>query len=100
MTYGYRGPTIDHSLLSPSGHMSMRARAAANARESARLFPIGYWDRPEPTQAEKDAAKALQLRRAAAELRALAARGMHVRSYPKQADRLEAEADALEVAVA
>lgn len=31
-------PSIDHSLLSPSGHISKRARKAALAREHDRLF--------------------------------------------------------------
>lgn len=96
MTYGYRGPAIDHGLLSPSGHMSSRARKAAEAISTARLFPPGYWDKPEPTEQERISARVETLRRAAANLRDLAARGMHVRSYPKQASRLEAEADELD----
>lgn len=35
-------PTIDHSLLSPSGRMSKRARKAAIKRETARLFSEPY----------------------------------------------------------
>ena len=49
-------PSIDHSLLSPSGRMSKRARRAAMDRETKRLFPDGFWEskpKPAPTEAEK-----------------------------------------------
>ncbi len=88
-------PSIDHSLLSPNGRVSKRARASALAREAARLFPPGYWDEAPLSQAEQDAQRAASLRGTAKTLRDLAARGMHPRKYVKEADRLEAEANAL-----
>lgn len=94
--YHYRGPTIDHTILSPSGRCSKRTRKAAMDREAARLFPPGFWDTPEPTEEEKRAAKVLSLRRHAATLRGLAERGMCRRKFTKEADAAEAEADALE----
>jgi hypothetical protein len=93
---GYRGPSIDHGLLSPDGHMSKRARDAANKREKDRLFPPGFWDRPEPTADEKRAAEVIRLRRAAAQCRDLATRGMRTRYYNKQAAMMEARAAELE----
>ena len=89
-------PSIDHSILSPSGRVSKRAREAALKREAERLFPPGYWDSPEPTEQEKRAAKALSLRRSATNLRELADRGMSRRKFTKQADAMEAEAAELE----
>ena len=81
-------PSIDHSLLSPSGRMSKRARKAAMAREHDRLFPPGYWERvnhtPQPTERERDLAHAKRLRE-------FAARGMSVRKFTKEAERLEAK---------
>lgn len=52
-----------------------------------------YVPAPRPIEPERD-----KLLRQARTLRELAARGMHVRSYPKEAARLEALAAALEVA--
>ena len=89
-------PAIDHSLLSPSGKMSKRGRAAALAREAARLFPPGYWDEPEPTAEAIRQADILRLRRHAATLRELAQRGMSVRKHTRAAEALEREAAALE----
>lgn len=84
-------PSVDHSLLSPSGHMSKAARKRANKREYERLFgDIDFTPKP-----STDSDKAKALIRQAAFLRGCAARGMHVRSYPKEAARLEAEADKL-----
>ena len=85
-------PTIDHSLLSPSGRMSKRARSAAMKREAARLFPPGYWDPPPQSAGDKAAAQAAVLLRTAAQLRELAARGMQPRKYVKAAERLERQA--------
>lgn len=84
-------PSIDHTLLSPSGRASNRARKAAMKREAACLFPPGYWDQPEPTQAEKDKSKAARLAATARNLRELADRGMSPRRFRKAAERLEAE---------
>ena len=89
-------PSIDHSLLSPSGKMSKTARKRANERETKRLFPDGFWDKPEKSEKEKNAEKIKSLRRNARFLRDLATRGMCVRKYPKEANRLEKEAAKLE----
>lgn len=88
---GYRGPSIDHGLLSPSGRMSKRARDAALAREAARLF-AGVDLRPDtaqPTESER-------LRAHAARLRELAARGMSPRRFTTEAERAEAQAAQIE----
>lgn len=82
-------PSIDHSILSPSGHVSKRARNAAMARETARLFPNGL---PAPRCVDTRTEKEVLLHRAK-ELRELVARGMHVRKYAKEAARLEALAE-------
>lgn len=91
----YRGPSIDHTILSPSGRASKRARKAALEREAARLFPPGYFDPPELTEAEHNARRAEALLRSAATLRDLAERGMKPRAHRKHAARLEAEAERL-----
>lgn len=96
MSYHYRGPSVDHSLLSPSGRVSKAARKAADARETARLFPPGYWDEPARDEATTAREKAATLRRAAANLRDLAARGMSARRFTREAEKLEAQAAALE----
>lgn len=79
------------ALSSPSGKMSKRARKAANQRLFVALFGDGGCLKPQPLATSR---KDILLRRAK-ELRELAARGMHVRSYPKEAARLEAEAATL-----
>jgi hypothetical protein len=89
-------PSIDHSILSPSGHVSARARRAALARETAVLFPPGFWDRPQPSETQIQAQKIADLRRRAAMLRDLASRGMHPRRFPREAAMMESEADQLE----
>ena len=89
-------PSIDHTLLSPSGRCSKAARAAAIQREGNRLFPPGYWDNIlQPTAEQQLAEKVATLRQSAGRLRDLAERGMSRRKYLKEAARLEAEADAL-----
>jgi hypothetical protein len=89
-------PSIDHTILSPSGRVSRRAREAALNREAERLFPPGYWDAPEPTPEEKRAAEILRLRRHAANLRDLAARGMSRRRFTAEAESAESKAAALD----
>jgi len=81
-------PTVDHSLLSPSGHVSKRSREAALERTRRELFGDGlaYPSITQPTKVES-------LRQQAARLRDLAERGMKPRAYRKQAERLEAEAE-------
>src|ERR1700690_1149210 len=46
-------PAIDHGLLSPSGHISNRARKAALKREHARLFGNPADEHSEPTYANQ-----------------------------------------------
>lgn len=90
-------PAIDHSLLSPSGHMSKRARKAAEKREHERLFAGVEWEyrkTPEELRVEK----VETLRRSAANLRDLAERGMSPRKFRREAARLEREAAELECA--
>jgi hypothetical protein len=86
-------PTIDHSLLSPSGRVSKRAREAALKREAWNLFPPGYWDSPEKTAEEIAQENIDRLLRAAHNLRGLAARGMSPKKHLKAAEEMEAEAD-------
>ena len=86
---------IDHTILSPSGRVSKRARADAMKRETARLFPEGFWDEPAKTAAELAQEKAATLRRSAANLRELAGKGMSPTKFKREAARLEAEAAAL-----
>jgi len=80
-------PTIDHTLLSPSGRASKRARMAALRREAARLFPPGYWDDlrsvPQPSEEER-------ARSQAARLREMADRGMSPRKFRREAAAIEA----------
>lgn len=91
-SYYYRGPSIDHSLLSPSGHLSARARKQAMAREAARLFPAGTFAPTEKTESEKITEKASSLRRSAQTLLELADRGMNTRKYRKAAKAMLEEA--------
>lgn len=81
-------PTIDHSLLSPSGGMSRAARERAMQREAEKLFQ-GVDIRPKPPVQPTEREAMLQQ---AARLRDLATRGMHPRKYIKEAERLESEA--------
>ena len=78
------------ALSSPSGRMSKRARDAANARLSLALFGPGGLQRAEPKQRS---ARERHLEQAA-RLRDLAARGMSVRKFTREAERLEALAAA------
>ena len=87
-------PCIDHTILSPNGRVSKRAREAALKREHDRLFPPGFWDAPEKSEAERAAEKRERLLRSAANLRELADRGMSPRKFRKEAEKLEAEAAA------
>jgi hypothetical protein len=91
MTYGYRGPSIDHSLLSPSGRMSKRARAAAMKRETERLF-AGVGDLRGTVAQPSERARLLHW---AKELRIMAARGMSVRKFTREAEKLEVQAASL-----
>ena len=77
-------PSIDHSILSPSGRVSKRARNAALERTRRELFGDGlpYPTCPQPTEREC-------LLRQARNLRDLAARGMKPRAFTKEANILE-----------
>lgn len=94
MTDGLRR-SVDHSFLSPSGRVSKRSREAALKRTAAELFPPGYWDR-EKSDNEKRKEEIESLRQAAAGLRDLASRGIRSRKYTAEAERLDAEAAAIE----
>jgi hypothetical protein len=78
------------ALSSPSGRMSKRARKAAEDRLRQSLFGDSSCTRediqgtaPQPSERNKLLAQAGRLRE-------LASRGMCVRKYTKEADRLEA----------
>lgn len=94
-SYYYTGPSIDHTILSPSGRCSKQARDAAMKREAAKLFPPGFWDKPVLTPEEQAKNKADELRRTAKTLRDLAARGMNSRRYAREAAELEQQADSI-----
>jgi hypothetical protein len=82
------------ALSSPSGRMSKRARLAANKRLSVALFGEGGLQRPDRQQTNEE--KAALLRQRAKDLRGYAANGFRPRVHIKEAERLEAEAAALE----
>ena len=94
-SYYYTGPSIDHTILSPSGRCSKRARDAAMKREAAKLFPPGFWDKPASTPEDLAKQKADVLRRTAKTLRDLAARGMNCRRYTREAAKLEEQANSI-----
>lgn len=82
------------ALSSPSGRMSKRARKAASERLRRALFEEGLVIPlpPQPSQVE-------HLRAVAAQFRELADKGMGPRKHRKAAERLEAQAQAIEEAV-
>ena len=86
-------PSIDHSLISPDGHMSKAARRRAEKRENERLFAGCDFEIPPQTIAEKQIA----LRQTASLLQGLAERGLHPRKYKREADKLEKRATELEI---
>jgi hypothetical protein len=77
---------LDHSLLSPSGHISERSRRAAQRKIEAALAedPI--------VAAPRRGLGADDLLQRARDLRALADRGMRPRVHRREAERLEGEA--------
>lgn len=84
-------PSIDHSLLSPSGSMSKRSRKAALERERIRLFGKKGLPFPKgPVETRKNF-----LLRNAKQLEDLASRGMKPRKFRKQAKLLRLEASKL-----
>ena len=82
--------SIDHSILSPSGRVSKRARKAAMDRATAELFAPWGGHLPRPCGPAQSSEKDRDLQQAA-RLRDLAARGMCRRKYTKEADALEAK---------
>lgn len=84
-------PSIDHSLLSPSGRMSKRARAAALERERVKLFGEAGLQRPEPPQSSERQKLEYRLR----DVRDWYARGMHPRLFKREIAELEAKLAAL-----
>jgi len=91
MTKQTMRPSIDHSILSPSGRVSKRARKAALEQQAKILFAgIDFSPSvPQPTEAEA-------LRRQAKQLLELANRGMNTKSYRRHANKLIARAEQLE----
>ena len=96
---GYNGPPIDHSILSPDGHISKRARAAYIAKHQAevqRWFDAKY---PPPTAEEsaiaERGAEIRSLERHRDTLRDMAARGMSTRKFNRAADKIEEKITAL-----
>ncbi len=81
------------AMSSPNGRMSARSKAAATEQLRVALFGQGGLQRPQV----KQPTKAEHLRRSAANLRDLAARGMRPRANIRDAEAMEREADALEL---
>ena len=76
--------------------MSKAARERALERTRKELFTDEEGNPIDAGPKVQQEAPAVRLRRQAAELRVLAARGMSPRKYAKEAARLEAEADKLD----
>jgi hypothetical protein len=83
------------SLSSPNGHMSNRAKTAAQEALRIALFGKEGLTAPglphQPTKQEK-------LRQQAKHLRELADRGMRPRAFRRDAAKIESEADAMDAA--
>ena len=94
--YYYQGPAAEHSLLSPSGKMSKRARKDAERRELERLFPPEFLESLKPTAEQTKKKKVESLRNSARDLRNLAAAGMSSRKFRRKAAELELQATELE----
>ena len=90
----YRGPSIDHSLISPSGRMSKRARSAALERERVRLFGEAGLQRPTPKQPTELQRIEWRIR----DLRSWIAAGMRPRVFGRELAELEARAKQLRAA--
>ncbi len=83
-------PSIDQCYLSPSGHVSKRAKRASDERVRRQLFGDGL---PWPTCRQPSERE--RLLQQAAELRGLSERGMKPRAYLRRAKQLEARAKAI-----
>lgn len=80
------------ALSSPSGHMSKRARLASEKRLSLALFgPAGLQQPKCPQPSEKK-----RLLHRAKYLRDIAERGMSVRAFTREANKIEAQAAELD----
>lgn len=79
-------PSIDHSLLSPSGRMSKRARAAAMERERVKLFGKEGLQ-PAPTRQPSERQRLLWRLR---DLRSWVAAGMRPRVFGREIAQIEA----------
>ncbi len=85
--------SIDHSILSPSGHISKRAKKQYMDKFANELFGNGGRELLKPTC--KQPTEKESLLRQAETLRDLAKRGMKPRAYLKQAIELENQANLL-----
>ncbi len=82
-------PSIDHGILSPSGHVSKRTRKLFLERTRRELFDGVVLERVYESTTKERMIERAKL------LRSLAARGMKPRAYLKEAIRLETEASIL-----
>ena len=83
----YRGPSIDHSVLSPNGRISKRASAAKMAIEHAKLFD-GLTVTPAPPATSKPS-RIVRLQGELVMLRERAAAGDRPRFHNRRADLCE-----------
>lgn len=80
-------PSIDHSILSPSGRVSKRSRAAAMERTRVELFgPEGLQRAPVPQPSKRE-----RLIQRLTLIEGLAANGMHPRAFKKEAAIIRAQ---------
>lgn len=86
----YRGPSVDHTFLSPSGKVSKRARRAAEKITRDLLFPPGYWDVPEIEVSERE-----KLEKEIKYFREYSGRGIPPRRAEKEIAKLQAKLNAL-----
>lgn len=84
-------PRIDHSLLSPSGRMSKRARAAAMERERVKLFGEQGLQSRAIQNKPSSADRIIQLTAEAKRCRDFVANGYRTRAFTKQAEECAAE---------
>lgn len=89
---------FDHGILSPPGHASKASRKVI-IDKLAKAVNEAYGAAEAEHAAKLEAERAARLRQYAAELRALADRGMRPRVHRAKAAELEAEADRLDADV-
>ena len=96
----YDGPPIDHGLLSPSGRISKRSRAAALKRYQAGVSE--WWDKEYPPPTAEERAKNNQLAliesltRHAERLEEFARQGYRTRYHNKHAAKARQEIEDLQ----